>query len=484
MLPSGTATNLFIHGSSLTEIHGNANYHTIGSINLHESGQTRIPMVLSENHFSYLIGLARLFQASAKDAAYDSLGRHPPSKCHPGTRLDIIGTIEHWIMSTTGPAVFWLHGPAGSGKSAIAQTICESSAERDQLLASFFFKRGSPDRAGIRNFTPTLAFHVAMSRTDLRQPIGDAIEADFGILHRSTLTQFLKLIIEPLRSSTHSQSAPFLLVIDGLDECEDKDDQMQILFHISELTTKYRLHVRCLITSRPEPHIKHFFDVSMGQNHSVVVSVYGDGSQYGDVYRFLRNKFDEISASERHAPALAHTPKPWPANDIVRLLAEKSDGYFIYASTLLKYIDDEFSPCTKRLQEVLQATGPAPTAFAELDKLYTQILSTCPNTQLLSRVLGCLIIIPTYYLDQSPQTVEHVLELWPGEGVTILRGLHAVLNFQHNIAKPFHASLPDFLFDENRSNKFYIDPQICHVDIVLHILRSITQWEPKEGDTE
>ena len=323
-----------------------------------------------------------------------------------------------------------------------------------------------------------------MSRTDLRQHIGNSVEVDPGIFHRSTSTQLLNLIIGPLRSSNLPQTAPFLVVIDGLDECEGKDHQLQILSHLTELTMKYHLPVRFLIASRPEPHIKHFFDVSINRNSSTSFSIYGHGTEHSDVYKFLRSKFDEISTSERHASTLVHIEKPWPPDDIVRLLARKSDGYFIYASTLLKYIDDEFSPCTKRLHEVLQAAGPNSTAFAELDKLYTQVLSTCPNAQLLSRALGCLIFLPEYELPQSPQTIERVLELWPGEGMTILRGLHAVLNFKGGTVRPIHASLSDFLFDESRSSKFYIDPQICHGDIMLHILRLITHWEPKEGDTE
>ena len=428
------------------------------------------------------IGLARLLQASARDAACDSLGRHPPSKCHPGTRLDIIETLEGWITNTAKPGVFWLHGPAGAGKSAIAQTICELSAERNHLLASFFFMRGSPDRGTIRNFIPTLASQIGTSRPDVRQYIGNAMNADLTIIHRSTSTQLLKLVIEPLRSTLLPQSAPFLVVVDGLDECEGKDHQLQILSHISELATKYHLTVRFLIVSRPEPHIKHFFDVSLNQNVSIAFSIYGHGTEYGDVYQFLRSKFDEISVSERHTSTLAYVNKPWPSDDIVQHLAWKSDGYFIYASTLLKYIDDEYSPCTKRLQEVLQAAGPNSTAFAELDKLYTQILSTCPNIQLLSRALGCLIVLPTYRLIQGPWTIERVLELWPGEGMTILRGLHAVLNIKRGIITPIHASLSDFLFDKSRSSKFYVDPQICHVDIIFYSLWSITHWGQKEGD--
>ena len=77
--------------------------------------------------------------------------------------------------------------------------------------------------------------------------------------------------------------------------------------------------------------------------------------------------------------------------------------------------------------------------FAELVKLYTQILSTCPGIPLLSRVLGCLIVLSTYHLAQSPQIIEDILELWPGEGMTILWGLHAVLSFGPETAKPIHA---------------------------------------------
>jgi len=91
------------------------------------------------------------------------------------------------------------------------------------------------------------------------------LEADFAIVHRSTSTQLLELIIEPLRSSTPSHSAPFLVVVDGLDECEGKDNHLQILSHISELTTKYHLPARILIISHPKPSIKHFFDVSISQ---------------------------------------------------------------------------------------------------------------------------------------------------------------------------------------------------------------------------
>jgi len=68
--------------------------------------------------------------------------------------------------------------------------------------------------------------------------------------------------------------------------------------------------------------------------------------------------------------------------------------------------------------------------------------------------------------------------------MAILRELHVVLNFKNETATSTHASLSDLLFDKSQSNKFYIDPQRCHVDIVLHILRSNTHWEPNERNAE
>ena len=94
-------------------------------------------------------------------ASYDSLGSHPPLKCHSGTRLNIMVTLEYWITSTAGLGMFC------SGKSAIAQTICELSAEHNGLLANFFMQ-GSHAWGSIRNFTPTFTFQVSMSRMDPR----------------------------------------------------------------------------------------------------------------------------------------------------------------------------------------------------------------------------------------------------------------------------------------------------------------------------
>ncbi|KAF9441828.1 hypothetical protein P691DRAFT_620977, partial [Macrolepiota fuliginosa MF-IS2] len=75
-------------------------------------------------------------------AMVDSSARDPPPRCHPKTRQSVherlfiwsCGGQEKWNM-------MWLHGPAGVGKSAVAQTFAEDCQSRNCLGRAFFFSR-------------------------------------------------------------------------------------------------------------------------------------------------------------------------------------------------------------------------------------------------------------------------------------------------------------------------------------------------------
>ena len=110
------------------------------------------------------------------------------------------------------------------------------------------------------------------------------------------------------------------------------------------------------------------------------------------------------------------------------------------------------------------------SAFVELDKLYMQILSTHPDTDLLTRVLGGLLT-PVRRDTESVESLQAILGLHPGQVEHILRGLHSVLDIQVSVdhtlrAKPFHASFPQFLFDKSRAGRYYIDQENINADIV------------------
>jgi len=62
-------------------------------------------------------------------AAYDSQERDLAPRCHPGTRSEILEKVDAWANAgAEGTGILWLHGPAGAGKLAIAQTVAEKYA--------------------------------------------------------------------------------------------------------------------------------------------------------------------------------------------------------------------------------------------------------------------------------------------------------------------------------------------------------------------
>lgn len=111
---------------------------------------------------------------------------------------------------------------------------CVSCTERGILLASFFF-----------------------SRPEKRQLIHRIVEGDLRIMLRTTSTRLKRLIIEPFQCDSpgpalQPRSVPFLIIINGLDECDGLQDQTLIVSLIGDLVKTYNLPIRYLVLSRPE----------------------------------------------------------------------------------------------------------------------------------------------------------------------------------------------------------------------------------------
>ncbi|KAJ7817598.1 hypothetical protein B0H14DRAFT_2373886 [Mycena olivaceomarginata] len=168
---------------------------------------------------------------SALEALYDSAESFPQPRCHPETRKDLFDNLCGWATdSHSDRSIGWLHGPAGAGKSAVMQTLCQRLQSAGRLGGSFFFKRGHPTRGNARMLFATLAYQLALYRPEFKGPISRCVERDPSVHGRNMDVQLCTLILEPSKSLLGDTAS--VLLIDGLDECDGHDIQREILYLI------------------------------------------------------------------------------------------------------------------------------------------------------------------------------------------------------------------------------------------------------------
>jgi len=184
-----------------------------------------------------------------------------------------------------------------------------------------------------------------------------------------------------------------------------------------------------------------------------------------DIKLFLTDKFQEIKSTHR---LRAYIPPEWPPSDVLKQLVRKSSGQFIYASTVIRYVSSIRHRPVDRLDVILGLRPPQKgLPFAELDTLYTHILTGVEDTE---RVLEILSVIffgenprPIYEWNLRPPIIEKFLCLQPGDVELYLGELNSLVNLEPDQkVRILHASLTDFLVDPTRSKTFWINRQARH----------------------
>ncbi|KAF9059639.1 hypothetical protein BDP27DRAFT_1191404, partial [Rhodocollybia butyracea] len=147
-------------------------------------------------------------------------------------------------------------------------------------------------------------------------------------------TQLRVLISEPC--CMHLNENPLMILIDGLDECEGQDVHLEILRAIRNSFTPHPLPLRFIIASRPEAHIHEMFESPL---YDGVYRPFNLEQSFNDVQTYFQDEFARIH--REHHQTMAMVPFPWPLPEVLHKLVWKSSGYFIYASTIIKFVDDK-----------------------------------------------------------------------------------------------------------------------------------------------
>ncbi|KAJ7840179.1 hypothetical protein B0H14DRAFT_2512685 [Mycena olivaceomarginata] len=281
--------------------------------------------------------------------------------------------------------------------------------------------------------------------------------------------QLRTLILEP-RNLLQKDSL-LVLLIDGLDECEGRNIQQEILHLIQSTADDQFCRLRILVASRPEAHIKETFEAEFFQRVTHTTNIQ---QSFEDIRTYLCDEFLRI---HREHSTMKNISIPWPSPQILEILVERSSGYFVYAATVIKFVGDEYSWPSKQLDIVVQNLIPhdSESPFATLDQLYMQILSRVPRYH---PTLCDILCVKIYYPQNfTMQDIDALLGLELGTVELIIRPLHSVLKvpaLSRGLLGVHHASFLDFLKDEARSSCFYVGSEEYKSKLGHSILRALS----------
>jgi len=349
----------------------------------------------------------------------------------------------------------------------------------DQLAASFFFFRSDPTRNNGEQLIPTLVSHLVCTFEGIVPFVEERICKDRALFTKRYQSQIQQLLVEPLlalQSSGSPVTVPRLIVIDGLDECEDAEVQCELLRVIARAMPQIPFPLRFFVTSRPEAHIMRVFshDRDLQAVPIYRFNLSDDPDADMDIRKFLDEEFAEIRRVHHVGLQLSHN---WPNQTAVTSLVERSSGHFVYASTAIRYIRCPEHRPDERLQVILglrqlQEVGDRP--YDQLDALYALIFRGVKNYSRLQKI--CLVLGILYFqsitlgLFSCDITIEELLEMQAGDLVLLLDPILSLVAIDGNHVRILHKSLMDYLLDL-RGEHLPFDLSLVHEVAAINILK-------------
>ena len=262
-----------------------------------------------------------------------------------------------------------------------------------------------------------------------------------------------------------------IIVIDALDECDDKGLMREFIEGVIRTFQEiHGLRLRVIITSRVEEHIQETLGTPAALSVVHRLSL-PDFDARDDIRAFFHSRLSTLYY-ERYL-VMRGVSWPWPSESDLNSLVAKSDGSFLFASTLIDHISSRDGLPQDNLRKALMAEGG-------LDPLYARILAGARRDNNFEGVIGTVMLlrkpIPIVFL-------AHLLQLRSADIVQTFLGLQSILMIpggDDEAIELFHTSLRDFLTSPGRSPDFSIDLPARHCLIVADCLRVIAV-RPTDG---
>ncbi|KAJ2914126.1 hypothetical protein MD484_g6279, partial [Candolleomyces efflorescens] len=287
----------------------------------------------------------------------------------------------------------------------------------------------------------------------------------------SVAMQMQRLVYGPLKLAADRgpidslAGRPFLIIIDGLDECEDKDEVGELIDSmLAFFADNPFIPLRVFITSRVEQHIHSRLNVD-----GVNLDNLADHCSNDDITAFLEVLFQDAGRRNPVIQAYVREHGEWPTPDEQRSLVYHIGGSFIFASAVFKFIIGSNAP-RDRSMTPMDRLPLALKMNPGLDGLYAQTLERSENIPHFSKVISTIALLEA---PLPTSGIAEVLGIRTYEVVNVLVELQAIIQVPGTDDIPVtlcHTSLRDFLTTESRSGRFFTNPR-HHVYLYLRFIK-------------
>lgn len=321
----------------------------------------------------------------------------------------IFKSIQQWLKD--GKQTLVISGIPGIGKSAISTYLYH---RMPNVIGFYMFRRNDNEKLSPKRFFATLAFQIASQIPPYREQILK-LDIEKIINNYNEVTLFSRLIANPL-SACNIESEK-IIIIDGLDEAEI-DGYNHIAEYLSECIPFFPKEIRIMILARPVSSVM----IPFASSDMLPLDSLSEENLI-DIKCYIRNAFSEIGT------------------DMLDAIADKSEGSFLYA----KYI------CS---QNVLNEVSHLPLGLVSY---YFNQFATIFNSKEYEYSRNFLELILGSPRSISPGLIKMVSSCSQYEYNDFIKKMGAYIQINNGMLKIYHSSLSDWLTDEQKAGRFWVD---------------------------
>ena len=377
--------------------------------------------------------------------------KHHAERYVEGTRVSIFAKVESWLNDRSSPnRVMVISAVAGMGKSVISAVTCQKMLEARRLAGSHFCQH---DRARHRNpkvMLQSLACHLADSLPDYKKALAEKLSRNLGVeINDMEVKDLFELLFQEPLTSSNDPGLTYLIVIDGIDECEHQG-RNELLDVISNYFRKLPLWIRFLVTTRPEVNIAE----KLKCLHSLQLE-HDNEENLKDICLCFEKQLSHVLQTEYK-------------ESILQELVRKSEGVMLYAHYLI-----DLSKNVDLTPELLDST--LPSGISSVYQSYFERLETDLRKELsitedqfmnfLSAVAAAREPLPLGFVSKllssgkSPSAVQRKVN-------SAIACVSALLPVQDECIHFFHKSVKDWLTETSKydykQHHFSIDEKEGH----------------------